>query len=711
MPIDTTPSTVATNALQAIPFSSLIGGPLKAAIDAQAVAAKTTYDFIKEVGLYTDPVTGEKKAVQVVFQFQRGNQMVNLIVPLLAIVPIPYIAVNNITIDFLAKISAEASSVSQTSESTQYGGELSVGGSIWGVSVNFKANYSSKKDSTSTAQSKYSVEYTMAVHVEAGQDSMPAGLAAVLNMLNEGLQATPPDGKLELSSRTLMLAATDVNALALERAWAENERGLKLDDAKITFSLPQNEGLVLQKAVGTGQDEGALLELAVDSSGYAAVNVKVADPTKFPNNRTIELGVNTQIPIKDDAGKIVKTIDKNDRVLVNVLRYVPPPPEIRSVSPVQGPVAGDTNVTIMGIGFAEGAIVRFGGTLATSSNVAAGGTQITATTPAYDPPGPVDIVVTNPSAERAIKAGGFTYQGATPTITVVNPAAGKANTPVTITGTSFLRGAKVTFGNIPADPVDFKSVTTLTVLAPEHADGSVDIVVINPDGMQGTKTGGFEYKSTNALTARQPVIETRPLKADATRKRPGPSSYSPPPKIVSVALLDGLPAVGSQRGGTVVQISGIGFASGIQVYFDDTPALSITLASDGRLIQATTPPHATGWVGVRVTNLDGQSGTLANAFFYEPVGLVINQVSPSEGLASGNTPVTVTGAGFDQGVRLQFGSIDALTVEWFSSTELQAITPPHTAGAVTVTAINSDGRQATLTDGFVFNGPATAGEE
>lgn len=51
MAISNAPSQVATNALQAIPFSSMIGGPLKACIEAQAMAAKTTWDFIQEVGL------------------------------------------------------------------------------------------------------------------------------------------------------------------------------------------------------------------------------------------------------------------------------------------------------------------------------------------------------------------------------------------------------------------------------------------------------------------------------------------------------------------------------------------------------------------------------------------------------------------------------------------------------------------------------------
>ena len=36
---------MATSALQAIPFSSMIGGPLKACIEAQAMTAKTPWDY------------------------------------------------------------------------------------------------------------------------------------------------------------------------------------------------------------------------------------------------------------------------------------------------------------------------------------------------------------------------------------------------------------------------------------------------------------------------------------------------------------------------------------------------------------------------------------------------------------------------------------------------------------------------------------------
>ncbi|WP_278863072.1 DUF2589 domain-containing protein [Leyella stercorea] len=210
MAIDTTPSQVATNALQAIPFGSIIGGPLKACIEAQAMAAQTSWQFIQEVGLNTDPNTGQKEAVNVSFQFMQNGHMVQLNVPLLTIVPIPYIAIHDIDINFKANISASSSSVSEQSSSSalDVGAEASIGAK-WGpfhMDAKMKANYSSKKDSKATQESKYSVEYTMDVAVKAGQDSMPAGLAKVLELLGSALDVSDPEGTLEVSARKLVLS-------------------------------------------------------------------------------------------------------------------------------------------------------------------------------------------------------------------------------------------------------------------------------------------------------------------------------------------------------------------------------------------------------------------------------------------------------------------------------------------------------------------------
>ena len=253
MAIDTTPSQVATSALQAIPFGSMIGGPLNACIEAQAMAAQTSWQFIQEVGLNTNPDTGQKEAVNVSFQFVQNGRVVQLNVPLLTIVPIPYIAIHDIDINFKANISASSSSVSEQSSSSalDVGAEASIGAK-WGpfhMDAKMNASYSSKKDSKATQESKYSVEYTMDVAVKAGQDSMPAGLAKVLELLGSALDVSDPEGTLEVSARELTLS---------------DEK-----DAKVTLiaTYKNNKGIFEPKSIkvsgvtGKESDDSVIFEL------------------------------------------------------------------------------------------------------------------------------------------------------------------------------------------------------------------------------------------------------------------------------------------------------------------------------------------------------------------------------------------------------------------------------------------------------------------
>jgi len=83
-----------------------------------------------------------------------------------------------------------------------------------------------------------------------------------------------------------------------------------------------------------------------------------------------------------------------------------------------------------------------------------------------------------------------------------------------------------------------------------------------------------------------------------------------PPTIVSVT-----PNTGLTNGGTPVTLLGTGFATGATVNFGALPAGSVTVINSTNLT-AVTPPSALGTVNVVVTNADGQSGTLTNAFTY-----------------------------------------------------------------------------------------------
>lgn len=176
-------------------FESMIGGPLNAVIRAQAQAANTSVDFIKSVGF-----DDENKPTMVSFKYDKaveekdanGNVTVTvkpfeLTVPILTMLPIPFIRVEETTIDFNAKINSvqEATTANSSSLSTDLSAKAG-----WGpFSAKLKVSYSNKK--TSTSGTKTERTYTMQVHVRAVQDELPAGTERLLGILEANIKEVP----------------------------------------------------------------------------------------------------------------------------------------------------------------------------------------------------------------------------------------------------------------------------------------------------------------------------------------------------------------------------------------------------------------------------------------------------------------------------------------------------------------------------------------
>jgi Protein of unknown function (DUF2589) len=184
------------NELSAIPFGALIGGPMTAAIEAQAKSAMTSVDFIRTVGFDKDG-----NVINVVFKFKNGPadaDMMTLEVPLLTILPIPFLRIETMDINFKASISQSTQTSDKTQSVVESSASLKAGGSYWFVKAEMSASVSAKKDTTSSRDSRYAVEYTMDISVHAVQDDVPGGMAKVLNLLTESvdrkLQARPTAG-------------------------------------------------------------------------------------------------------------------------------------------------------------------------------------------------------------------------------------------------------------------------------------------------------------------------------------------------------------------------------------------------------------------------------------------------------------------------------------------------------------------------------------
>jgi IPT/TIG domain len=345
-------------------------------------------------------------------------------------------------------------------------------------------------------------------------------------------------------------------------------------------------------------------------------------------------------------------------------------PVVSGLSPANGPLAGDTLVTITGTGFTDVTGVDFGNITATIGTVAA--TTITAYSPMAAQAGSVDVTVTTPSGTSATSpADLFTYAMVAPTVSSFSPAFGPAvgGTLVTITGTGFTGATAVEFGTTPGTNLIVASGgTSLTVDSPEGT-GSVEVTVTTPLGTSvGSPSSTFTYA----------------------------------PSISTIS-----PTAGPTAGGTLVTITGTGFAAVAAVDFGaNNPAMSVHVVSDTMITAVS--PAGTGVVNVTVTTADGTSATsLADQFTYEPA---IFTLSPNDGPTKGNTLVAITGIGFTGATKVDFGASQGTDLTVINDTTLTVNSPPDT-GAVAVTVTTPGGASSTLSaDVFTYlAAPTVAG--
>lgn len=221
------------NKLKALPFEQIIGAPLTAAINAQTLAAKATVEFIKEVGFLpaktpgggqqTDTVQNFGEVRNVVFKYvatsDDGTESVaELSAPILTIVPVPYLRIDDMTIDFTANITESFDDTSSLNKKTDTGGGADVYVPFWApAKVNFGAKVSTT--SSSSSSSRYKTEYKMGIHLNAVQDDMPAGLSKVLNILENAIKDKPAVSAGAGTTASLTITVKDGDAAISKEAF------------------------------------------------------------------------------------------------------------------------------------------------------------------------------------------------------------------------------------------------------------------------------------------------------------------------------------------------------------------------------------------------------------------------------------------------------------------------------------------------------------
>lgn len=232
-------------------MQNLIGGPLRAAADASMQLADSTANFINKVGF--DENGNTRKAS---FQFEKksfnedgttNEDEMKIDVPMLAIVPIPNLQVDEVNILFDMEVKESEKSESATDLSATASGSLNLGI----VKVNISGSVSSH--SSNTRSSDNSAKYH--VDVRATNHGTPEGLARVLDMMAASVSpslvsSTPKDANgqelpAERKERTEKIKSLRQEIMLLETKQSAAEKSLTelINKFKRTGSLQQNQYL------------------------------------------------------------------------------------------------------------------------------------------------------------------------------------------------------------------------------------------------------------------------------------------------------------------------------------------------------------------------------------------------------------------------------------------------------------------------------------
>jgi hypothetical protein len=354
-------------------------------------------------------------------------------------------------------------------------------------------------------------------------------------------------------------------------------------------------------------------------------------------------------------------------------------PSVTALSVGRGPTSGGTYVTLTGTNLNDATDVKFGTVSANNFSVDSA-TQITAFAPAGSA-GTVNVTVTTAYGTSSTgSANQFTYaDAAAPEVTGLSVSGATipsgvmaGGTTVTLSGSGFTAATEVLFGDEAAS-FTVNSDSQITVTAPAHIAGTVEVIVSTP---YGTSTASpFARYSYMAAT----------------------------PSITSLSA-----SSGTTDGGTEVTITGSNFTGATRVSFGGVPA-SFTLNSDTS-ITAISPVNASGTVDVTVSSANGTSATGSQDHFtYSAAsGLpTVSSLATTSGPTGGGTSVTITGTNFTNAVRVAFGTATDTSFVVNSATSITAVAPAGTSGTVHVTITTDVGVSSTGSgDQFTYSGTA-----
>ena len=196
-----------TQELAQIPFNKIIGDPLIAVVDAQARSSMATLAFLGNPMIRNKDGSLRNADFKYTKHSERDGKPVeqdcSLSVPVLTLVPIPFLRIAEVNISFRAKLTSTQTWSSETNDESSQTEDKEMEGSKGGGILGF---FGGSKEQTKTtihgsfshtqktmAGASHTSQFTLDIKVRAVQDILPAGMERVLTMLENCIKETAKD--------------------------------------------------------------------------------------------------------------------------------------------------------------------------------------------------------------------------------------------------------------------------------------------------------------------------------------------------------------------------------------------------------------------------------------------------------------------------------------------------------------------------------------
>lgn len=164
--------------LQELDFNRILGAPLSACVNAQKEAAQATLQYLNEV-VFTQAGDDDSslEPVTVSFYFESAGQVHRIVMPLLLIVPVPYLQIDRVDLTFQATVTE-----SRMNHDTR--------------KLSLKAKYSAPGDSAEVSKetkAEYMNKRCIDINLSVTSADMPMGISKLLEIFNNQLVEVKPD--------------------------------------------------------------------------------------------------------------------------------------------------------------------------------------------------------------------------------------------------------------------------------------------------------------------------------------------------------------------------------------------------------------------------------------------------------------------------------------------------------------------------------------